>query len=73
MKEQNRGRRIRQARDWDLHVFMLLFVVPALAGGLWLVHPLLGLAVAAVFVLWVVDNVHESKRRLERGRHGRPS
>ncbi len=73
MKEQGKGRRIRHIQNWDLHVFMLLFVVPALAGGLWLIHPLLGLVVVAVFVVWVVDNVHESNRLQERGRRARIS
>ena len=70
MNEQGRTRRIWQNQDWDLHVFMLLFVVPSLAAGLWLVHPLVGLVVVAVFALWLVDNVHESRRLLERRRHG---
>jgi len=73
MNEQDKRRRIWQVQDWDLHVFMLLFAVPVLAGALWLVHPLLGLVVIAVFVGWVLDNMHESKRLQERRHHGRTS
>jgi hypothetical protein len=71
MTQQREERRILQSQDWNLHVFMLLFVVPSLAAGLWLVHPLVGLVVVAVFALWLVDNVHESRRLLERRRQGR--
>lgn len=66
----NGKRRVWQVQDWESHVFMLLIVVPVLGGGLWLVHPFLGLVVVAVFAAWVVDNVRESKRLQERGRHG---